>query len=1354
MKKSIIIGLLCLFLVSPNVNAQDAQWWNGSFLYRTELQINVSSYPGATNRSNLTVDLDVNFTELIEQSGISGTFDINSIRVIEYDESGNVLYEVPSQFRNYSSYNKTNNAYGWMFWIVNGTTPVNEIRRYFIYFNREENGIKSTPSYTFQNGSGIGYARWNDGSSEHYYVEPNTHGYDDMPPNRGTLASYGGDNGYGFASTIDSPTNILDNYQLQYYGYLKVDSDSTYNFYTQSDDASFLFIDDLGFPIYSNSPDSLVVNNEGGHGQRVRTGSISLSKGIHRLRILMHELTGGDGVDAGFGTSGDNPFPTSQLYGYRNIYSINVSIANTTDIVVSYQSIDFKGYESNKDWVKVGDDVNITLDLFAGTEIEKVDALICNGNNNSFNLSQADLVQLSNSSKALGDVSWNGTYTTYNDDSINGTHYVMFNVTFVQGFSLLSLNTYQFYVDNASPEFSTIAYDDVHYPYPLYTGNETETLYYNISDSTNISTVIIQYSHYNTSNATPYWTNWVNDSMNLDQTYQDENIWLYNYTFNVTDWESGDKLNYTIFVNDTSAHLTILSDRYFIFRDDYYPYLTYLNFSWTEIANPLGLKTNDGRYLPLANQTINVRVNATDPQGGTMGHVTLRWISHYVGSTPITNQKEMTAITSIGQNMTFECDLNPSDVYSGSLVEFEPIFWVILYDYSGNSNNTKTVHNATPFMYADDNEDWYYPRFLGSYVFSPSSQDQDKNGIPPSDVVIYSLTIRDNIRLKNYSLGIVYPNGTENIFYTSPEIEDTNVDEYDITTSTATIPKEILTENGSYSIVMYIADNWSWIRRQISSVTFYIGAPDIDAPIFNNLYTNMNYINTDQTTYVYANLTDRNAITANLEILYPNGNTYQSDLELEYSAGLYAIGFRINAEEFINDGFTYDEWNSLLDRNWTLYITATDTQDNEANQTINIYLDNLSTQDTGWQKYYHAKFIVDASYPGHIDLEEYYVYNLQKLQPAKDELNSVYGNYTYAIELLQEGILDVLFYDLTPPEFVTLTTIPSSATTGQSIQLIINISDINIMRSLQIKIVDPEGNVYMDYTEIHSEANVSRNYFIHNFTIDAEQFSELIPYKIWKTSLLSDWTIYVNAQDWWRNSKESTTSVDITNLSEEDNAWWWYERAKAAVGEQSGYDDDLDSIEKLIKDGDYQEAIDSANDIIESATEKGGGGGVTNTQIIAIIVAIAAGLGGLVGVMKARHKAEDVQKAADAAIGSVIELVDERKEYGFDTSKYINKIDEARELFDSAKFSECKVMMLQIEHELTQKAAKMREAYQKLQHVKDDIIERGITTPKAEKLFSEAKELYKKEQFNKAMEISQKAEEEAQKGMEGRTVFG
>ncbi|MBU5690331.1 MAG: hypothetical protein QXM68_04270 [Candidatus Aenigmatarchaeota archaeon] len=139
--RRVALALLLFILLLNVVKAQD-EWWNTSWHYRIKVDINSTDF----DRINWPVELKINFTNLLENSGIYGRFDQNSVRVIEYFNES-VLNEVPSQFDPDDYFNETENASGVVSFLLNGTTLAYENRTFYIYFDIKENGIKQSKSY-------------------------------------------------------------------------------------------------------------------------------------------------------------------------------------------------------------------------------------------------------------------------------------------------------------------------------------------------------------------------------------------------------------------------------------------------------------------------------------------------------------------------------------------------------------------------------------------------------------------------------------------------------------------------------------------------------------------------------------------------------------------------------------------------------------------------------------------------------------------------------------------------------------------------------------------------------------------------------------------------------------------------------------------------------------------------------------------------------------------------------------------------------------------------------------------------------------------------------------------------------
>ena len=117
---------------------------------------------------------------------------------------------------------------------------------------------------------------------EFYDLSPSGNTVDNIPTS-GALAT-------GLINTfdVDFLQNLVDpgdtdNFSIRYTGIILIDTDDTYTFFTSSDDGSKLFIDGIE-----------VVDNDGAHGVRERSGSIFLTTGFYSIEVLFFERGGGE----------------------------------------------------------------------------------------------------------------------------------------------------------------------------------------------------------------------------------------------------------------------------------------------------------------------------------------------------------------------------------------------------------------------------------------------------------------------------------------------------------------------------------------------------------------------------------------------------------------------------------------------------------------------------------------------------------------------------------------------------------------------------------------------------------------------------------------------------------------------------------------------------------------------------------------------------------------------------------------------------------------------------------------------------------------------------------------------------
>jgi len=76
--------------------------------------------------------------------------------------------------------------------------------------------------------------------------------------------------------------DVEENFLFKFYGYIRVEADGMYRFFTSSDDGSRLWI-----------WEECIVNNDGNHGNIERFGDIALKKGLHPIQVGYYQGGGG-----------------------------------------------------------------------------------------------------------------------------------------------------------------------------------------------------------------------------------------------------------------------------------------------------------------------------------------------------------------------------------------------------------------------------------------------------------------------------------------------------------------------------------------------------------------------------------------------------------------------------------------------------------------------------------------------------------------------------------------------------------------------------------------------------------------------------------------------------------------------------------------------------------------------------------------------------------------------------------------------------------------------------------------------------------------------------------------------------
>ncbi|MBY8979805.1 MAG: hypothetical protein KGD72_05405, partial [Candidatus Lokiarchaeota archaeon] len=115
-------------------------WWNGNWRFRVQLTTSLVEYA----KTDVHVYTTVNFTDYMEKVGAaSETFDVNSIRFVEYVDE-DTFWETPYKINSSDPQDPEKIQ---LVWILNGTTPKETSRIFYLYFDTEEYGPKAAPTY-------------------------------------------------------------------------------------------------------------------------------------------------------------------------------------------------------------------------------------------------------------------------------------------------------------------------------------------------------------------------------------------------------------------------------------------------------------------------------------------------------------------------------------------------------------------------------------------------------------------------------------------------------------------------------------------------------------------------------------------------------------------------------------------------------------------------------------------------------------------------------------------------------------------------------------------------------------------------------------------------------------------------------------------------------------------------------------------------------------------------------------------------------------------------------------------------------------------------------------------------------
>ncbi|MEN6372591.1 MAG: carboxypeptidase regulatory-like domain-containing protein [Armatimonadota bacterium] len=151
-KLTLIASMMLVLVLCAGVSFAQTEWsqWN----YHVDVDVNTGQYA----RTATPVELQINFTNYLPAGK---TFDVNSVRVAEFADSGRngAPVEVVSQFDTATGFDAATNASGEVVWILRGDyshpnvtldaslNPAGTKRFYRVYFD-DTNNTKSAPGYT------------------------------------------------------------------------------------------------------------------------------------------------------------------------------------------------------------------------------------------------------------------------------------------------------------------------------------------------------------------------------------------------------------------------------------------------------------------------------------------------------------------------------------------------------------------------------------------------------------------------------------------------------------------------------------------------------------------------------------------------------------------------------------------------------------------------------------------------------------------------------------------------------------------------------------------------------------------------------------------------------------------------------------------------------------------------------------------------------------------------------------------------------------------------------------------------------------------------------------------------------
>ncbi len=107
--------------------------------YRIPLVVSPSEF----QRRNDPVSATINFTEVLNDRGVYDPFDPTTLTLIEHDNTTGLESFVLMQFDTAAGFHTSNNALGTVSWVLNGNTPADTPRYFYLYFDTLGDGSTS-----------------------------------------------------------------------------------------------------------------------------------------------------------------------------------------------------------------------------------------------------------------------------------------------------------------------------------------------------------------------------------------------------------------------------------------------------------------------------------------------------------------------------------------------------------------------------------------------------------------------------------------------------------------------------------------------------------------------------------------------------------------------------------------------------------------------------------------------------------------------------------------------------------------------------------------------------------------------------------------------------------------------------------------------------------------------------------------------------------------------------------------------------------------------------------------------------------------------------------------------------------